>query len=78
MKNGAKLGSVWFSSLLCNLRKDTNEFREFAILANNSVWVMAVLRIWIRRIRMFMGLLDLDPLVRGMDPEPDPVLQSSS
>ncbi len=27
---------------------------------------------------MFLGLLDPDPLVRGMDPEPDPVLLSSS
>jgi hypothetical protein len=34
----------------------------------------AVLRIWIRirirRIRKFLGLLDPDPLVRGMDPDP--------
>jgi hypothetical protein len=34
----------------------------------------AVLRILIRRIRMFLGLLDSvsDPLFRGMDPDPDP------
>jgi hypothetical protein len=31
-----------------------------------------VLRIRIRRIRMFLGLLDPDPLVRGTDPAPDP------
>ena len=35
-----------------------------------------VLRIRIRRIRMFLGLLGLDPdpdpLVSGMDPDPDP------
>jgi hypothetical protein len=33
---------------------------------------LAVLRIRIRRIRMFLGLLypDPDPLVRGMDPDP--------
>jgi hypothetical protein len=32
------------------------------------------IRIRIRRIRMFFGLLDpySDPLVRGMDPDPDP------
>jgi hypothetical protein len=24
------------------------------------------------RIRMFLGILDPDPLVRGMDPAPDP------
>jgi hypothetical protein len=31
-------------------------------------------RIRIRRIHMFLGLLDLDPdpLVRGMDPDPTP------
>ncbi len=35
-----------------------------------------VLRIWIRiqiriqRIHLFLGLLDSDPLVRGMDPDP--------
>jgi hypothetical protein len=34
----------------------------------------AVLRIRIRihRIHMFLGLPDLDPLVRGVDPDPDP------
>jgi hypothetical protein len=30
----------------------------------------AVLRIRIRRIRMFFGLPDPDPLVRGPDPDP--------
>ncbi len=32
------------------------------------------IRIWIRRIRMFLGLLDPDPssLVKGMDPDPAP------
>jgi hypothetical protein len=33
----------------------------------------AVLRIRIR-IHMFLGLLDPDPLDRGMDPDPDPAL----
>ncbi len=32
-----------------------------------------VFRIWIR-IHMFLGLPDPDPLVRGMDPGPDPAL----
>jgi hypothetical protein len=32
----------------------------------------AVLRIWIHRIHVFLGLLDPDPLVRGMDPDLDP------
>jgi hypothetical protein len=39
------------------------------------VWIeksvpAVVLRI--RRIRMFLGLLDPDPLVKGMDLDPDP------
>ncbi len=37
---------------------------------------LAVLGILIRRISMFLGLLDPDPLVRGMNldsaPDPDP------
>ncbi len=36
-------------------------------LLNNCVWFKTVLRIRIR-IHMFLGLLDPDPLVRGMDP----------
>jgi hypothetical protein len=35
-------------------------------------WLIAVLRIRIRRIRMFLG--HPDPLVRGMDPDPDPYI----
>jgi hypothetical protein len=38
--------------------------------------MVAVLGIRIRRIRMFLGLPDLDPLVRGTDPDPDPSLFS--
>ncbi len=32
----------------------------------------AVLRIRIRRIRLFLGLLDPDPLVTRADPDPGP------
>jgi hypothetical protein len=35
-----------------------------------AVMLLSVLRIWIRRIHMFLGLLDPDPLVREMDPDP--------
>ena len=36
----------------------------------------AVLRIRIQiRIHVFLGLLDLDPLVRGMDPDPSIIKQ---
>jgi hypothetical protein len=31
----------------------------------------ALLRIRIRRIRMFLGFLDSDPIVRGTDPDPN-------
>jgi hypothetical protein len=36
-----------------------------------------VLRIWIRRIRLLLGLLDpdRDPVVRGMDPDPSIIKQ---
>jgi hypothetical protein len=33
---------------------------------------LTVFRIRIHRIHMFLGLPDPDPLVRGMDPDPDP------
>jgi hypothetical protein len=49
---------------------------------NHEVKLKAVLliriliRFWIRRIHMFLGLLDPAPvpdsLVRGVDPDPDP------
>jgi hypothetical protein len=42
-------------------RKDTQK----AVL-----WI----QIRINRIHMFLGLPDPDPLVRGMDPDPDPAL----
>jgi hypothetical protein len=35
-----------------------------------SLYFYSVLRIWIRRIRMFLGLLDPDPVVRGTIPYP--------
>jgi hypothetical protein len=38
--------------------------------------LLSVLRIRIR-IHRFLGLLDPDPLVRGMDPAPDPDLDPS-
>jgi hypothetical protein len=34
------------------------------------------IRIRIHRIRMFLGLPDPDPLIRGMDSAPDPSLSS--
>jgi hypothetical protein len=45
-----------------------------------GVVLTAVLRIRIRihRIHVFLGLLDPDPLVRGMDPDQDPDLDPSN
>ncbi len=49
-----------------------------SLFKNISLWwpnpfklFYAVLGIWIRRIRMFLGLQDPDP-VRGTDPDPAP------
>jgi hypothetical protein len=41
-------------------------------IADPSLYLFTVLRIRIRRIRTFLGLPDLDPLV--IDPDPDPSL----
>jgi hypothetical protein len=46
--------------------------RPESVTMGLGVVLKAVLGIRIRRIRMFLGLLDLDPLVRG--PYPDPSL----
>jgi hypothetical protein len=35
---------------------------------------LPVLRIRIHRIQVFLGLPDPDPLVRAMDPDPDPAV----
>jgi hypothetical protein len=44
-------------------------FKELS-RAGERVEFKAVLEIRIRKIRMFLGLLDPDPLVIGMDPDP--------
>jgi hypothetical protein len=61
-------------SVLCHtLMGVINMFPFQEIIARQPV-----LRIWIRigirilRIRMFLGLLDPDPLVTDMNPDPDP------
>ncbi len=40
----------------------------------DSVVPESMLRIRIHRIHMFLGLPDPDPLVRGIDPDPDPAV----
>jgi hypothetical protein len=51
--------------------------KEHSAARPRSVPMLRIrIRIRIRRIRMFLGLLDLDPkpLVRGMDPDPKPLV----
>jgi hypothetical protein len=43
-----------------------------SILSPDAGMRLLVLRIRIRRIRMFLGLLDPDPLARSTDPDPAP------
>jgi hypothetical protein len=44
----------------------------FCVFLKENLVFCSVLGIWIRRIRMFLGLPDPDPLVRGADPGPAP------
>ena len=46
-----------------------------ARLQRKEGMLKTVLRIRIRRIPMFLGLLDPDPLVRGTDPDPSTIKQ---
>jgi hypothetical protein len=52
--------------------------RKFIITISKNLYIVggviltAVLRIWIHGIHVFLGLLDPDPLVRGMVPDLDP------
>jgi hypothetical protein len=48
------------------------------IYIKTELVILWVLVLGIRRIRKFLGLQDPDPLVRGMDPDPDPDLSFSS
>ncbi len=43
-------------------------------MQNEVFWAVLRIRIRIRihRIHKFLGLLNPDPLIRGMDPDPDP------
>ncbi len=48
-----------------------DHIQSLHILENKKTFLLlAVLRTRIRRIRMFLGLLDPDPLVRCTDPDP--------
>jgi hypothetical protein len=60
--SGGEVDTAAFTALL---QQVTNVKSQIRIPAH----FFPVLRI---RILMFLGLLDPDPLVRGMDPDPDP------
>ncbi len=62
--DGADLGTTTQTFFCFHFLLDVGTFVE-------HLW-NAVLRIRIHRIHMFLGLPDPDPLVRGMDPDPDP------
>jgi hypothetical protein len=50
-------------------------FKPYFFPVSSSFSPVLRIRIRIRiRIYMILGLLDPDPLVRGMDPDPDPAL----
>jgi hypothetical protein len=51
-----------------------NFIATFNIRSSKKAVLRIRIRIRIHRIHMFLGLLDPDPLVRGMDPDPDPAL----
>jgi hypothetical protein len=52
----------------------TSYKRSLQLSKENIEHLKPVLRIRIHGIHMFLGLPDPDPLVRGMDPDPDPAL----
>jgi hypothetical protein len=60
------------------MNEDDSEFLSLLEGLNNS-WeaslYLAVLRIRIHRSHMFLGLPYLDPLVRGLDPDPSIIKQ---
>jgi hypothetical protein len=47
-------------------------FRYVVEVLSGFVQAVLWIRFRIHRIHMFLGLPDPDPLVRGMDPDPDP------
>ena len=51
---------------------DANPDPSIFIIELHDANKKPVLRIRIHRIHMFLGLLDPNPSVRGMNPDPDP------
>jgi hypothetical protein len=49
---------------------ETQEFLRFYLIGNESIVGRLLQAVF--RIHVFFGLPDPDPLVRGMDPDPDP------
>ncbi len=51
---------------------DANPDPSIFIIEHHDANKKPVLRIRIHQIHMFLGLLDPDPSVRGMNPDPNP------
>jgi hypothetical protein len=60
--------------LLCSQRKHGQNMFNPPQTFYQLISPVLRIRIRIHRIHMFLGLTDPDPLVRGMDPDPDPAL----
>jgi hypothetical protein len=59
------------SRLLCSVLRLQQLKEAVRYSPSQSLYALeAVLGIRIRRIRVFLGLLDPDPFVRGVDPDP--------
>jgi hypothetical protein len=55
------------------LHRNMEDKRKDNLWAASNIYInKPVLRIRIHSIHMFLGLPDPDPLVRGIDPDPDP------
>jgi hypothetical protein len=84
MKSAGMLPSNIFPNIVGPEKRKPNISAVYMIPLNTKLWVPftagltiicnAVLRIRIHRIYMFLGLADQDqdPIVRDMDPNPDP------
>ncbi len=73
------IGSSMRCLLVFRFTKDWRVFcGNWKLGSGVVVLCVAVLRIRIHRIHMFLGLLDPDSLVRCLDPDPDPSIIKGS
>ena len=69
----ADLAKIGLTTPVCTEVGEKIALSRRSVPVREGVALLAVLGI---RIRMFLGLSDPDPLVRGTDPAPDPSLFS--